>query len=1227
MKKSSLALIGLATTAALMLMLLVTAIVSARPVPVATPEGDAIDRRTSRTMHASTSSHALQATYAYTSSPGSVIPDTACVTDTITVTVPAALLVADVNVGLNVDIFLFRGVLTTTLYDSTGVAVQLLGQNYMGYHANYDLMLDDESSGPMDDGNDDDTAPPYYDRDAAPYRRLSGFDGKSAQGQWTLEICGNGALADGILNTWSLWLTVRDPGPLYAVPYSYKSVPYKLQEGDSGLYVVVVTNTGELAGAATYVQDVLPPGATQSAPATYAALGSGVAVTGFHATTPITWLGSIPAGAGLVITIPATVSASAGTQITNTATITAPSAPAATAAASAEVYPAGTLHTYEGFDVDDGGFAVMDGEWRWGPPATGPLTCHSQPGCWGTSGESTLNALTGTLDLPSILPTQTLWLQWWEWLDVAEDFSIASVFLASSSNPTPTVIYGSQAPTAGLTPDQRAHEGAWREVLYDATLHASEHITLYFYYASMLPTAGPGWYIDDLGVHTQAAPDFAGSHKTASTSKVTPGGALTYTVYITNSGRVTSTAGRMFDQLPGGLAVSTVTKAGGGNLTMGTDWVEWTTTPGAPLAPHEDVSITIVAAVAPGVECGLPLVNTARITDSQAWDDTVITADPVFAYPGIHHTWDFELDTGGFLSNTTGTWEWGPPDATYPSGPPSAHGGRNVWGTDLDDPFDGDTSVLTKTVDLTGIAPATGLSLQWWEWLGADDEWHQAVVEISSATDPEPAVIHGRRTDGLTDGQRAHKRAWSHVTADITPWAGDLVTVTFSLFVSGLTNPPYYPGWYLDDVGIYTDCPHISVSPNQGGRACPGSTATYTVTVFNATESADTVNVSLDGHAWPSSADPTSLSLGPGGTGVVTVGVRVSLSAVQATADAVSVVAAGQGSGLSGAAVLETTSGANWVQASPVPADVMYHALVEYENESYLLGGPITPSRKYSPTTGIWYDLAPEPEPPVGLVTGACLGTTGGGDPVVVLFPGSSGATALHVYDVQGDSWYTAPYTSPLPSAPAIVSDRENNVCYISGGQDGSGITNTLYAYDVASNTATGLPPMATPRYFHAAWLYDGMVCVGGGSDVGGPGAGLKSTQCYSIAGGAWLPENATLGPLPYPAWAMDDAERQVGGVKQLWIMGGIKRFDIPLSIIEPESRTAHWDSDTQGWTVDAPLPYPVLLSAGDVQMDDVYVVGGASGGTAGMASTAYNQRLAPCPVPKRIYLPVVSSQ
>jgi uncharacterized repeat protein (TIGR01451 family) len=1173
-------------------------------------------------------SHRLQNTYVYTSSPGTLVPSDACITDVLTVTVASAPRIADVNVGLNIDFIYARGILTAVLYSPSHISVTLLSQDYSGFYANYDLRLDDESLNPIEDGNDDDTAPPIYDRDAMPSERLTAFDGKTAQGQWVLKVCGNSAPIPGTLNTWTLWFTLRDPAPAYAMPANHKVAPYKIEEGSSGPYIIVITNTGELTGTATTIYDELPPEALQNGPATYT-LGSGVVVSKFHATTPITWFGRIPPGKGLTITVPATVTALSGTRITNTVIISDPHMMDPTILLGPSVlYPASSIHDYEDFNTDGGGFVADSEAWQWGMPGTtGPLTCHSHPTCW----HSTYKApgiLTRTFALPTLLPTQTLQLQWWEWLDIAEDWDNAVVLLTSALTPTLNILYG-QISGMGLLPEQRANERQWHEVQRDLTPYASDTITLYFYAIPRIPAPKSGWFIDDLGIHVQEAkPNFSGSYKTVHTDKVAPGDTLTYTIYITNSGYLTSTQAHMVDTLPAGLRVSSTVKYGGGALASGSDWVAWTTSPTLPLAPREDVTITITTIVSADIGCGQTLTSAATITDALALDNVHLEAGPTFVYPAVYQTWNFEADTGGFMSNTIGVWTWGNPNAAmYPAGPPAAHSGQNAWVTTLDGPYDGELSVLTKTVDLSGVTPDTGLTLQWWEWLDAHDEWHQAFVTIASTAHPTPTTIYGQEQEGLTEEQRSHEKTWHPTSVDISAWAGQQVTLTFTLRLDtnalASTLPAIFPGWAIDDVSIHADCAHVSIAPGQQRRICPGDTTVYTLIARNATASADILEPTWEGNTWPISINPLALPLDAGKTGAFTISVTAPWSTELGDEDTVNVTLMGTGSGMSDTARVTTQVGPQWIQASPVPTDIILHALMAHGEESYLIGGsyegnPVTPTRKYSPTTDTWYDLATPLTPEIYSTRDACLGTDSSDNPVIVVFPteGQS-AHGIQIYNIASDMWYTAPYTSPLPASgltvPAIVSDQDHNRCYLTGGQDSSGVTNTLYAYDVASGTVTSLPAMTTPRYFHAAWLYGNMVCVGGGLplELAGSVSPLDSTQCYSITAHTWLSENTTLGPLPYATWAMADTQTLINGTQQLWMLGGVRTY--AWMMLTAEDRTTHWDADTLTWTMDALLPEPVFLSSADVQQGDIYVVGGAVSG-AGLTASAFNQRYIQCP-------------
>ncbi len=97
--------------------------------------------------------------------------------------------VADVNFGLVID-YVLRNQLRALLISPSGQSVELLGGEG-GNRFHFDVMLDSDSSEPLDDGDGDNAAnPPYYERLAAPTNSLEAFVGENSEGSWRVELCG-----------------------------------------------------------------------------------------------------------------------------------------------------------------------------------------------------------------------------------------------------------------------------------------------------------------------------------------------------------------------------------------------------------------------------------------------------------------------------------------------------------------------------------------------------------------------------------------------------------------------------------------------------------------------------------------------------------------------------------------------------------------------------------------------------------------------------------------------------------------------------------------------------------------------------------------------------------------------------------------------------------------------------------------------------------------------------
>ncbi len=107
---------------------------------------------------------------------------------TRTITITDSLIITDVDFGFNAD-HAWRGDIQVTLQSPIGTSVVVMASSGSDSNDDYDLDLDDASGGSINDGNNDNTAPPYYDRTAAPSNALSAFNGENSAGNWTVSIC------------------------------------------------------------------------------------------------------------------------------------------------------------------------------------------------------------------------------------------------------------------------------------------------------------------------------------------------------------------------------------------------------------------------------------------------------------------------------------------------------------------------------------------------------------------------------------------------------------------------------------------------------------------------------------------------------------------------------------------------------------------------------------------------------------------------------------------------------------------------------------------------------------------------------------------------------------------------------------------------------------------------------------------------------------------------------
>lgn len=439
-------------------------------------------------------------------------------------------------------------------------------------------------------------------------------------------------------------------------------------------------------------------------------------------------------------------------------------------------------------------------------------------------------------------------------------------------------------------------------------------------------------------------------------------------------------------------------------------------------------------------------------------------------------------------------------------------------------------------------------------------------------------------------------------------------------------------GWFKSEPlpdGSGAPCLLPTFSPDVD--SCPSSTETISLTLINNTGFSDTFLLSaLTSGPVEVLSIPSSVDVGFGEYATIDVGVKILPGTLPGTAFSLSVTATAQSNPTFAdtAFVDGLTSGA-WQRRTDMATGVADPAVVEYDGLLYVVGGHGSAGsvQIYDPQTDTWSYGATEPTPAIEYPSDGCLGLDENGDPVIVLFPDGTGSVSgtIHRYHILGDSWDTLPAPPELPSEGIwghdIAVDRENNICYISGGATlpGGGNLKSLYAYYPDSNTAAYLGEFDhIPSGFshHASWYVpwlgtDGSVCVGGGVDVMGTAYG--DTQCYDLATGTFHLPNSDLGLLPVPLWGMADAERAQGRDHELWIAGGA---EADFATLHPAS----YFFSERDWTwYEGPLLQKrVFRFEADGKENGLYALGGSEGSlvadTALTSSEPYNQRYAGCP-------------
>lgn len=180
---------------------------------------------------------ARAASYTYTATPAGnitdtgIIPDNACGAtgwpNTRYFLVNDHFSVTDLNVRFTAA-HTSRGqiqVILTSSPDASGVSVsQTIVATSGDTDNNYDILLDGDASGALDDNSADNTADPVDRSVSQPL--LNNFDGRDARGAWRMDICDNSSFTTGSLVSASLFFTGN---PITITPPTFTQGPAILE--------------------------------------------------------------------------------------------------------------------------------------------------------------------------------------------------------------------------------------------------------------------------------------------------------------------------------------------------------------------------------------------------------------------------------------------------------------------------------------------------------------------------------------------------------------------------------------------------------------------------------------------------------------------------------------------------------------------------------------------------------------------------------------------------------------------------------------------------------------------------------------------------------------------------------------------------------------------------------------------------------------------------------------
>jgi len=189
-------------------------------------------------------------------------------------------------------------------------------------------------------------------------------------------------------------------------------------------------------------------------------------------------------------------------------------------------------------------------------------------------------------------------------------------------------------------------------------------------------------------------------------------------------------------------------------------------------------------------------------------------------HPDCYYFEGFEAGDGGFTVQGPSSWAWGVPT----SGPGAAHGGNNVWATNLAGNYNNseDGYLTSPDIDLSGLA-GQGIYFSWWQWLRTESGYDYASVEVSNDGGGSWTIIYGPFSGAIDPEWTKH-----YVLLDPS-YAVSNFRVRFHFTSDSSVT---YEGWYVDDLCIVGVPPPTIVysqnfDSNNGGYTAGGTNSSW----------------------------------------------------------------------------------------------------------------------------------------------------------------------------------------------------------------------------------------------------------------------------------------------------------------------------------------------------------------------------------------------------------------